>query len=121
MKEILLLLPDNKWKIGTFDVSSAFFQGDTLERDVYVKNPEGPGYWLLNAALYRLREGARDWYDRFHRHCLGLGFNPAPGDPATYSYDGGWLAIHVHALTASGNAEFYDKVIVPLLSFPFPK
>ena len=34
VKAILSLIPDNKWRIGTFDVSSAFFQGDTLERDV---------------------------------------------------------------------------------------
>ena len=43
---------------------------------------------------------------RFHRHCLGLGFNPAPGDPAAYNYNGdgarGSLAIHVDdALTRS--------------------
>ena len=36
VKAILSLVPDNKRKIGTFDVSLAFFQGDTLERDVYV-------------------------------------------------------------------------------------
>ena len=99
VKAILSLVPDNKWRIGTFDVSSAFFQGDTLERDVYVKNPEGSGFWLLNTALYGLREGVRNWYDRFQRHCLCLGFNPAPGDPAAYSYDRdracGSLAIHV--------------------------
>ena len=61
VKAILSLVPDNKWRIGTFDVSSAFFQGDTLERDVYVKNQEGSGFWLLNAALYGLREGARNF------------------------------------------------------------
>ena len=55
VKAILTLVPDNKWKIGTFDVSSAFFQGDTLERDVYIKNPESPSFWLLNMALYGLR------------------------------------------------------------------
>ena len=43
---------DNKWSSNTadsFDVSSGFFQGDTLER---VKNPEGHSLWLLNAALW---------------------------------------------------------------------
>ena len=49
VKAILSQVPDNKWKIGTFDVSSAFFQGDTLEKDIHVKNPEGSGFWLLNA------------------------------------------------------------------------
>ena len=28
VKAILSLVPDNKWRIGTIDVSSAFFQGD---------------------------------------------------------------------------------------------
>ena len=64
VKAILSLVPDNHWRIGTFDISPAFFQGDSLEREVYVKNPEGPSFWVLNVALYRLQEGARNWYDR---------------------------------------------------------
>ena len=40
VKAILSLVPVNKWTIGTFDVSSAFFQGDTLERDVYVNKDD---------------------------------------------------------------------------------
>ena len=53
MKAILSLVPDNHWRIGTFDVSSAFFQGDSLQREVCVKNPEVPGFWVLNSALYK--------------------------------------------------------------------
>jgi hypothetical protein len=34
VKAILSLVTDNKWRIGTFDVSSAFFQGDSLHREV---------------------------------------------------------------------------------------
>ena len=92
VKAILSLVPDNKWRIGTFDVSSTF-----LQREVYVKNQEGSGFWVLNAALYCLRQGARNWYDRFHRHCLSLGFTIAPGDPAAYSYDrdGAWGALTI--------------------------
>ena len=60
VKALLSLVLDNKWRIGTFDISSAFFQGDSLQREVYecVKNPEGSGFWVLNAALYGLCEGA---------------------------------------------------------------
>ena len=72
VKAILSLVPDNHWTIKTFDVSSAFFQGDTLERDVYVKNPEGPGFWVLNATLYGLREGEMNWYARFHSRWASL-------------------------------------------------
>ena len=119
VKAILSLVPDNQWKIATFDVSSAFFQGDSLQREVYVKNPDGPGFWELNAALYGLREGARNWYNRFHRHVVSLGFVPAPGDPASYSYDRdgiqGALAIHVDDALSCGTDEFFEKILVPLL------
>ena len=120
MKAILSPVPDIRWTNGTFDVSSEFFQGDSLEREVYVKNLEGPGFWVLNIALYGLRDGARNWYDRFHRHCLGLGFSPIPGDPAAYNYARdrarGSLAIHICDALTAGNSHFYDSVIVPLLS-----
>ena len=48
-KTILSLVPDNKWTLSSFGASSAFFQGD-----MFVKNPEGPGFLLLNAILYGL-------------------------------------------------------------------
>ena len=51
VKALLSLVPDNKWRIATFDVSSAFFQGDSLQREEYVKDLEGSGFWVLNAAL----------------------------------------------------------------------
>ena len=58
--------------------------------------------------------------------CVGLGCTIAPGDPAAYSYDRdgarGSLAIHLADALTAGNAEFYDKFIVPLpVSFPSPK
>ena len=45
VKALLSLVPDNKWPIATFDVSSAFFQGDSLQREVYVKDPD---LWWVN-------------------------------------------------------------------------
>ena len=90
MKAILLLFPKNEWELWTFKVFSAFFQGDTLERDVYVKIQDGPGFLFLNAALYGLREGARNWYERFHRHVLTIGFVGIPGDPASHTRMNQW-------------------------------
>ena len=91
-----------------------------MQREVYVKDPEGSGFWVLNAALYGLCEGACNWYDCFHRHCISLGFTTAPGDPAAYSYDRdgarGTLAIHVDDALTCGNDEFYTTVLVLLLS-----
>ena len=66
---------------------------------MYVKSPEG---------------------DRFHRHCLSLGFTTAPGDPAAYSYDRdgarGALTIHLDDALTAGYELFYNSVMVPLLS-----
>ena len=74
---------------------------------------------MLSAVLYGLHEGARNWYDPFHHHCISLGFNTAPGDPAVYSYDRDWirgaLAIHEDDAITCGNDEFYTTVLVPLL------
>ena len=54
------------------------------------------------------------------RHCLGLGFTPAPGALAAYSNDRdgarGSPAIHVDDALTAENALFYDSVIVQLLS-----
>ena len=87
---------------------------DALERDMYVKNPEGHCFWILNAALYGLQEGARNWYDRYHRHTIRLGF------VASYHYrDGdteGCKALHVDNALMADNEKFYSKVITPLLS-----
>ena len=95
----------------------SFFPRGLFAKDV--KDPEGPGFWVLNVALYMLREGARNWYDWFHCHCISLGFTTAPGDPAAYSYDRdgiqGALAIHVGDAITSGNDEFFTTVLVPLL------
>ena len=60
VKALLSLVPDKKWRIGTFDASLAFFQGDSLQREVYIKDPEGSSFWVLKAALYGLHEGARN-------------------------------------------------------------
>ena len=39
VKAILSLVPDNKWNIGTFDVSSAFFQG-TLYKERFMSRTQ---------------------------------------------------------------------------------
>ena len=64
---------------------SIFSKGHIRNRCVH-KEPKGPGFWLLNAALYSLQEVARNWYDRFNRHIIILGFETVPGNPAPYNY-----------------------------------
>ena len=76
--------------------------------------------WLLVAERRFVRApwGSKE-LDRFHSHCISLGFTTAPGDPADYSYDRdgirGALAIHVDDAITCGNDEFYTTVLVPLL------
>ena len=77
VKAILSLVPDNQWTMGTFDVSSAFFQGDTLESEVFVKNPEGPSFLVLNGYLKKeLGIGMIDFIDTAY----GLASTPPLGN-----------------------------------------
>ena len=78
------------------------------------------GYWCLKAALYQLREGAWNWYNRFKHHSLSLGFEQLPPDPASLSYKerevNGCQALHVDDSLTAGKARFDKEIIVPLLS-----
>ena len=70
-------------------------------------------------ALYGLRKGAHNWYNRFHHHCISLGFTTALGEPAAYNYDRdgirGALAIHVDYALTTRTDEFFTSILVPLL------
>ena len=56
------------WEINTMDISSAFLQGNVLERTVYVRPPkelqEEGTIWKLNKCLYGLSDAPREWYER---------------------------------------------------------
>lgn len=69
-----------KFKLYQIHVKSAFLNG-YLQKDVYVEQPKGiidPIYpdhmFILNKALYRLKQAPRAWYDRLIASPVDHGF-----------------------------------------------
>lgn len=57
-----------QWMIQSLDISSAFLQGDVIQREVYVKPPtdacdQGVA-WKLKRCIYGLCDAPRAWYEK---------------------------------------------------------
>ena len=66
-----------KWAINSLDVTSAFLQGNGIEREVFLQPPteaEQTGMlWKLRRCIYGLKDAPRAWYKRVEQVLLELG------------------------------------------------
>ena len=111
------------WTVEGLDAKSAFLQGDSIDRVVYVKPPKefqsklgGGTVWRLRKCLYGLGDAPRSWYLRVYQELTKLGCERMTLDPAMYvlRIDGavaGILAVHVDDFLYGGNKEFHRLVI----------
>jgi hypothetical protein len=72
------------------DVKSAFLNG-VLQEEIYVEQPDGfviqgeeDKVYLLQKALYRLKQAPRAWYSRIDDHLLNLGFVKSLSEATLY-------------------------------------
>ncbi|KAG8479389.1 hypothetical protein CXB51_029761 [Gossypium anomalum] len=79
-----------QWNVYQLDVKSAFLNG-ILEKEIYVKQPEGfevPGkedlVYRLRKALYGLKQAPRAWYARIDSYLLSLKFERSASEPTLY-------------------------------------
>ena len=65
------------WKSNALDMKTAFLQGNSLSRDVFVKPPPEAKtngvLWKLKKCVYGLVDAARHWYERVKKEILGIG------------------------------------------------
>ena len=65
---ILIALASSKqWNCHTVDVKSAYLQGDSIQRKIYLRPPkeyDDGNLWLLKKTVYGLCDAARAWYMR---------------------------------------------------------
>ena len=60
-----------RWELHSLDITSAFLQGNTIERDVHLQPP--PEYqekgmlWKLKRCIYGLKDAPRAWYDSIEK------------------------------------------------------
>jgi hypothetical protein len=72
------------------DVKLAFLNG-VLQEEIYVEQPDGfviqgeeDKVYLLQKALYRLKQAPRAWYNRINDHLLNLGFVKSLSEATLY-------------------------------------
>ena len=56
------------WNVETMDITSAFLQGNNIERDVFIKPPVEANVdnhlWKMKKSVYGLNDASRAWYLR---------------------------------------------------------
>ena len=111
-----------KWNLQTIDFTSAFLQGDRLEREVYLKLPRDvcpkEQVWKLKKCIYGLNDAPRAWYNRIREALLRLGGRVSVYDSAFFlwhdAHSGdvrGVIASHVDDFVFSGDPWFEANVI----------
>ena len=110
----------NKWKIQSFDVTSAFLQSDEIQRDVYINPPadfrKSGIIWKLNKPMYGLGDSPRQWYSTLKDHLIKSGCVMSKLDKTVFRYYEnnkllGILVTHVDDVLYSGTTRFQDQII----------
>ena len=56
------------WELHSIDITSAFLQGNNIEREVFVRLPSeimgGGKMWKLQKCIYGLNDAPREWHNR---------------------------------------------------------
>ena len=108
------------WKLRVIDIKTAFLQGRTLERNVYLLPPKEAevecGFvWKLNQCVYGLTDASRHWYDKVVEVLLETGIKVSNFDSALF-YDEvenqlqGVLCSHVDDFLWGGSERFEHNV-----------
>ena len=131
LKLALSLAANEGFAITSADIKSAFLQGRSLDRQVYVippKEAQQEGIlWLLEKGAYGLLDGSRLFYLELKDKLLELGMKRVSGDLALFTLhvDGkfcGFICTHVDDLLMAGNDQFQKLVCDKLYKkFQFSK
>ena len=110
------------WHCHTIDVKSAYLQGDTIKRNIYLKPPkeydEGK-LWKLKKTVYGLCDAARAWYLRVKKELKDLSVEMCNLDNSLFAWKRqgkleGIICIYVDDFLYTGTENFYSNVILKL-------
>ncbi|XP_035684716.1 uncharacterized protein LOC118421507 [Branchiostoma floridae] len=111
------------WVVKTMDIKSAFLQGETLTREVFVQPPRGyetvGKLWKLRKCLYGLNDAARAFYMSVKHTLVDLKCQTSELEPAMFLYQvngvlHGFILTHVDDFLYGGDDLFEDRVMKPL-------
>ena len=119
LKLALIVAANEGFKVKSADIKSAFLQGRTLERKIYVSPPQEANrvgkLWLLKQAAYGILDGGRMFYLKLSETLEGLGLHKVHADGAFFVYvkNGklhGLIVSHVDDLLVMGDEVFEREV-----------
>ena len=69
LRAVLSIVCQRKWNLQSIDIKTAFLQGDSLKREIFVKPPPEAQcdlsiLWKLKKCVYGLTDASLMWYDR---------------------------------------------------------
>ena len=120
---IALAIASSKgWKIHSTDIRAAFLQGNSIDRDLFLKPP--PEYykgklWKLKKTVYGLCDAARAWYERVKDVLLSMGMQMCKYDPALFYWKPhgeteGIICVHVDDFLSAGTENFESTIMAQL-------
>ena len=125
LRLILSTIANLEFQLQGCDISSAFLQGQPLDRQVFMNPPKEfrtPGkVWLLKKPVYGLADAGRLWYRRLRDEILNSGCTELTGDAACFLYHNngrlqGIIGTHVDDIIYGGTPEFEESIIKPLMN-----
>ena len=112
------------WDLQSLDFTSAFLQGEEIQRKIFLRPPRDvcgrAEVWALKKCIYGLNDAPRSWYKKVNSALLKLGGVQSAYDSALYIWhneDGtvkGIIGSHVDDFIYSGNQLFQVEVIKQL-------
>ncbi|TPX75689.1 DNA-directed DNA polymerase [Chytriomyces confervae] len=119
---LLALAALNNWQTRSADFSSAFLYG-VLDTPIYMLPPDGYNadptkIWLLNKAIYGLKQAGRVWFYRLTSYLKAKGYQQSRADPCVFfqhsDSDSVILSIYVDDLAMFGTPAALDRTVATL-------
>ena len=120
----LAIISSCSWKLHSLDVRSAFLQGTTMKRNVFIKPPQEAKtkfIWKMIKCPYGLADAGRLWYLKLKKELIESGMVICKYDQALFTWCcgnkiSGLLAVHVDDIIFGGEEQFHRKIIDRLRS-----
>ena len=120
---MLSIISQFGWKCESGDITAAFLQGESIDRDLFIVPPveanEGTNLWKLLKPVYGLEDASRKFYLKVAEKVQEYGCKRSKFDYALFLYHvngtlEGILSGHVDDFNFAGTQRFHDNVIKPM-------
>ena len=116
---LIAIASSKRWDCNTVDVKSAYLQGNSIQRKLYLKPPpefNNGSLWKLNKTVYGLCDAAREWYMRVKDELNSLSVKMCSLDNSLFVWNRngkleGLICIYVDDFLWTGTNEFKEQVI----------